>query len=163
MMVVLTIAIAALYALPNIYGEDPAIQITGARGASVNMSTLDSVTQALDQKSLSYKSIALEDGSILVRFNDTDAQISARDVINEALGRDNIVALNLAPATPNWLDSIGAAPLKLGLDLRGGVHLPCWRCCRGQVRCGAAIECRTFCVQYCFFPWPSLSRSLDLW
>ena len=122
MMVVFTIAIAALYALPNIYGEDPAIQITGARGASVNMSTLDSVTQALDQKSLSYKSIALEDGSILVRFNDTDAQISARDVINEALGRDNIVALNLAPATPNWLDSIGAAPLKLGLDLRGGVH-----------------------------------------
>ena len=60
MMVVFTIAIAALYALPNIYGEDPAIQITGARGASVNMSTLDSVTQALDQKSLSYKSIALE-------------------------------------------------------------------------------------------------------
>ena len=122
MMVVLTIAIAALYALPNIYGEDPAIQITGARGASVNMSTLDSVTQALEQKSLSYKSIALEDGSILVRFNDPDAQISAKDVINEALGRDNIVALNLAPATPSWLDSIGAAPLKLGLDLRGGVH-----------------------------------------
>ena len=122
MMVVFTIAIAALYALPNIYGEDPAIQITGARGASVNMSTLDSVTQALEKKSLSYKSIALEDGSILVRFNDPDAQISAKDVINEALGRDNIVALNLAPATPSWLDSIGAAPLKLGLDLRGGVH-----------------------------------------
>ena len=100
MMVVFTIAIAALYALPNIYGEDPAIQITGARGASVNMSTLDSVTQALEKKSLSYKSIALEDGSILVRFNDPDAQISAKDVINEALGRDNIVALNLAPATP---------------------------------------------------------------
>ena len=122
LMVVLTIAIAALYALPNIYGEDPAIQITGARGASVDMSTLDSITQALNEKGLSQKSIALEDGSILVRFNDTDTQLSARDVINEALGKDKIVALNLAPATPDWLDAIGAAPMKLGLDLRGGVH-----------------------------------------
>ncbi|NRF31679.1 protein translocase subunit SecD [Vibrio coralliilyticus] len=122
LMVVFTIAIAALYALPNIYGEDPAIQVTGARGASVDMSTLDSVTEALHEKGLSHKSIALENGSILVRFNDTDTQISARDVINEALGKDNIVALNLAPATPDWLEAIGAAPMKLGLDLRGGVH-----------------------------------------
>ncbi|MGX1924245.1 protein translocase subunit SecD [Vibrio sp. NH-7] len=122
LMVVLTIAVAALYALPNIYGEDPAIQVTGARGASVDMSTLDSVTQALDKEGLSHKSIALENGSILVRFNDTDTQISARDVINEALGKDKIVALNLAPATPDWLESIGANPMKLGLDLRGGVH-----------------------------------------
>ncbi|MCX9502978.1 protein translocase subunit SecD [Vibrio cholerae] len=122
LMVMLTIAIAALYALPNIYGEDPAIQITGARGASVDMSTLDAVTTALDKAHLSKKSIALENGSILVRFNDTDTQISARDIISEALGSDKIVALNLAPSTPNWLESIGAAPMKLGLDLRGGVH-----------------------------------------
>ncbi|MEZ8100174.1 MULTISPECIES: protein translocase subunit SecD [Vibrio] len=122
LMVVFTIAIAALYALPNVYGEDPAIQVTGARGASVDMSTLDSVTQALEKQGLSHKSIALENGSILVRFNDTDTQISARDIINEALGSDKIVALNLAPATPDWLESIGAAPMKLGLDLRGGVH-----------------------------------------
>lgn len=122
LMVVFTIAIAALYALPNIYGEDPAIQVTGARGASVDMSTLDSVTQALDKQGLSHKSIALENGSILVRFNDTDTQISARDVISEAMDNDIIVALNLAPATPDWLESIGAAPMKLGLDLRGGVH-----------------------------------------
>jgi preprotein translocase subunit SecD len=121
-MVVFTIAIAALYALPNLYGEDPAIQVTGARGASVDMSTLDSVTKALDDQGLSHKSIALENGSILVRFNDTDTQISARDVISESLGKDKIVALNLAPATPDWLESIGAAPMKLGLDLRGGVH-----------------------------------------
>ncbi|EKM01257.1 protein-export membrane protein SecD [Vibrio cholerae HC-55B2] len=118
----LTIAVAALYALPNIYGEDPAIQITGARGASVDMSTLDAVTDALNKAQLSQKSIALENGSILVRFNDTDTQISARDIISEALGKDKIVALNLAPSTPDWLESIGAAPMKLGLDLRGGVH-----------------------------------------
>ncbi|EMP93925.1 protein translocase subunit SecD [Vibrio cholerae] len=122
LMVMLTIAVAALYALPNIYGEDPAIQITGARGASVDMSTLDAVTDALNKAQLSQKSIALENGSILVRFNDTDTQISARDIISEALGKDKIVALNLAPSTPNWLESIGGAPMKLGLDLRGGVH-----------------------------------------
>ncbi|MCO7023958.1 protein translocase subunit SecD [Vibrio paracholerae] len=121
-MVMLTISVAALYALPNIYGEDPAIQITGARGASVDMSTLDAVTDALNKAQLSQKSIALENGSILVRFNDTDTQISARDIISEALGKDKIVALNLAPSTPDWLESIGAAPMKLGLDLRGGVH-----------------------------------------
>ncbi|WP_413285097.1 protein translocase subunit SecD [Vibrio sp. MA40-2] len=122
LMVVFALLISALYALPNIYGEDPAIQITGARGASVNMSTLDTVTKALDEKSLPIKSIALEDGSILVRFNDTDTQISSRDIVSEALGSDIVVALNLAPATPSWLDSVGAAPMKLGLDLRGGVH-----------------------------------------
>ena len=122
LMVVFIIAISALYALPNIYGEDPAIQITGARGASVDMATLDAVTEALDKENLSRKSVALEDGSILVRFNDTDTQISARDLISEALGKDLVVALNLAASTPDWLESIGAAPMKLGLDLRGGVH-----------------------------------------
>lgn len=86
------------------------------------MSTLDAVTDALNKAQLSQKSIALENGSILVRFNDTDTQISARDIISEALGKDKIVALNLAPSTPYWLESIGAAPMKLGLDLRGGVH-----------------------------------------
>ena len=121
-MVIFAIATAALYALPNLYGEDPAIQVTGARGASVDLSTLDSVTQALEKQGLSHKSIALENGQILVRFNDTDTQLTARDIVNEALGKDTIVALNLAPATPNWLESIGAAPMKLGLDLRGGVH-----------------------------------------
>ncbi|GAD80729.1 protein translocase subunit SecD [Vibrio ezurae] len=122
LMVVMAILVAALYALPNLYGEDPAIQITGARGASVDMATMDTITNALDKENLSHKSVSLENGSILVRFNDTDTQIGARDVISEALGPDAIVALNLAASTPSWLESIGAAPMKLGLDLRGGVH-----------------------------------------
>ncbi len=122
LMVVSFILVSALYALPNIYGEDPAIQITGARGASVDMSTLDAITEVLEKENLPKKSIALEDGSILVRFLDTDTQISARDAINSTLGKEAVVALNLAPATPDWLDSIGATPMKLGLDLRGGVH-----------------------------------------
>ena len=96
LMVIFAIATAALYALPNLYGEDPAIQVTGARGASVDLSTLDSITDALEKQGLSHKSIALESGQILVRFNDTDTQLTARDIVNEALGKDKIVALNLA-------------------------------------------------------------------
>ena len=121
-MVALIIMIGALYALPNIYGEDPAIQVTGARGASVDLATLDTITEVLEKESLATKSVALEDGSILVRFLDTDTQIAARDVLSSSLDSDLIVALNLAAATPTWLESIGANPMKLGLDLRGGVH-----------------------------------------
>ncbi|MDD9176547.1 protein translocase subunit SecD [Aliivibrio finisterrensis] len=122
LMVVSVLLISALYALPNLYGEDPAVQITGSRGTEVQTSTLDVVAENLKNNDIAYKSIAFENGSVLVRFNDTDSQISARDIINESLGKDYIVALNLAPLTPDWLTSIGAAPMKLGLDLRGGVH-----------------------------------------
>ncbi|GEK15784.1 protein translocase subunit SecD [Aliivibrio fischeri] len=122
LMVVSVLLISALYALPNLYGEDPAVQITGSRGTEVQTSTLDVVAENLKNNDIDYKSIAFENGSVLVRFNDTDSQISARDIINESLGKDYVVALNLAPLTPDWLTSIGAAPMKLGLDLRGGVH-----------------------------------------
>ncbi|KJF80699.1 preprotein translocase subunit SecD [Photobacterium angustum] len=121
-MVLFALIIGLLYALPNVYGEDPAIQITGARGASVNMSALDTVTEDLKKNNIPYKSAVFEKGSVLVRFNDTDTQISARDILNSELGDDYVVALNLAASTPSWLESIGASPMKLGLDLRGGVH-----------------------------------------
>ncbi len=122
-MVALVILIGAIYALPNIYGEDPAVQITGARGASVDVSTLDAVKAVLEKNSLPYQSIALEKGTVLIRFSDTEEQIAARDVLGVDLKNDGlIVALNLAPATPSWLEAIGAHPMKLGLDLRGGVH-----------------------------------------
>lgn len=121
-MIVFMLIIGALYALPNIYGEDPAIQITGVRGAQVETTMLDTVADKLEENGLSFKNVAYENNSVLVRFNDTDTQISARDIINESLGKEYIVALNLAASTPDWLDSIGAAPMKLGLDLRGGVH-----------------------------------------
>ncbi|WP_087022858.1 protein translocase subunit SecD [Thaumasiovibrio subtropicus] len=123
LMVVFALLIGGLYALPNIYGEDPAVQVTGARGASVDMSALDLVTDILSDANLSQKAVAFENGSVLVRFNDTESQIRARDLLSEQLeDEDFIVALNLAPATPRWLQSIGAQPMKLGLDLRGGVH-----------------------------------------
>lgn len=122
-LVALIVFIGALYALPNIYGEDPAVQITGARGASVDVLTLDTVKTILEKDDISYKSIALENGAVLVRFTDTEIQIEGRDVLGEVLkNKGLIVALNLAPATPDWLEAIGAHPMKLGLDLRGGVH-----------------------------------------
>lgn len=121
--VALVIFIGALYALPNIYGEDPAVQITGARGASVDASTLDTVKTTLEKDNIPYKSIEIENGTVLVRFTNSEDQIEGRDVLSSSL-KDNgfIVALNLAPATPAWLEAIGANPMKLGLDLRGGVH-----------------------------------------
>ncbi|WP_413110888.1 protein translocase subunit SecD [Thaumasiovibrio sp. DFM-14] len=123
LMVVFALLIGSLYALPNLYGEDPAVQITGARGASVDMSAIDLVTDTLSDSSIPFKSVAFENGSVLVRFGDTDTQIGARDLLSEQLdGEDYVVALNLAPATPAWLEAVGAQPMKLGLDLRGGVH-----------------------------------------
>ena len=121
-MVIFVVAIGILYALPNLYGEDPAVQVSGTRGQVATEQTLTDVRQVLDQNKLPIKSIALENGSILVKLNNTDEQLLAKDKILEKLGNSYSVALNLAPATPNWLTDIGASPMKLGLDLRGGVR-----------------------------------------
>ena len=121
-MLIAAILIGLLYALPNLYGEDPAVQITGARGTAANEQTLDQVRSLLDKEKIEAKSIALENGAILARFGNPDIQLRAREVLLPALGDQFIVALNLAPATPKWLEAIGGEPMKLGLDLRGGVH-----------------------------------------
>ncbi|MBG3128586.1 protein translocase subunit SecD [Proteus mirabilis] len=122
LMLIVAILIGLLYALPNLYGEDPAVQITGARGTAANEQTLDQVRSLLDKEKIEAKSIALENGAILARFGNPDIQLRAREVLLPALGDQFIVALNLAPATPKWLEAIGGEPMKLGLDLRGGVH-----------------------------------------
>ncbi|PLR38662.1 protein translocase subunit SecD [Chimaeribacter californicus] len=122
LMLIVVILIGLLYALPNLYGEDPAVQITGARGSDASMATLDQVKSALDKDQIASKSIALENGAILARFKDTDVQLRAREVLTNVLGDKYVIALNLAPATPTWLSAIAAEPMKLGLDLRGGVH-----------------------------------------
>lgn len=121
-MLIAVIIIGLLYALPNLYGEDPAVQITGARGSDASVATLDQVKNVLDQDKIPSKSIALENGQILARFKDTDVQLRAREALTSALGDKFVIALNLAPATPRWLSVMGAEPMKLGLDLRGGVH-----------------------------------------
>ena len=122
LLVIFVILLAALYALPNIYGEDPAVQISADRQATVDASTLDLVRETLKSEDISPKSVALEEEQVLVRLSSDKEQLQAREALNKRLGDHYIVALNLAPATPSWLKSIGAEPMKLGLDLRGGVH-----------------------------------------
>ncbi|QPR29501.1 protein translocase subunit SecD [Edwardsiella hoshinae] len=121
-MLIVALVIGLLYALPNLYGEDPAVQITGARGVAASESTLVQVRDVLEKQHIPSKSIALENGAILARFTDTDIQLRAREALVDTLGDKYVVALNLAPATPKWMEMIGAEPMKLGLDLRGGVH-----------------------------------------
>ena len=111
-----------LYAAPNLYGEDPAIQISATRGAKVELATLDKVETILSQANIIPKSTVLENGQILIRLSSSEDQLIARETIGQKLGEGFVSALNLAPATPAWLEAIGGAPLKLGLDLRGGVH-----------------------------------------
>ncbi|MGP4141118.1 protein translocase subunit SecD [Sodalis praecaptivus] len=122
LVLVLALVVGLLYALPNLYGEDPAVQITGARGGAASESTLVQIRTVLEQQHIASKSIALENGAILARFSNSDVQLRAREALMNALGENYVVALNLAPATPPWLAMVGAAPMKLGLDLRGGVH-----------------------------------------
>ncbi|CNE64510.1 preprotein translocase subunit SecD [Yersinia nurmii] len=121
-MLIVVILVGLLYALPNLYGEDPAVQITGARGIAASETTLDQVRTVLEKDNIASKSIALENGAILARFKDPDVQLRAREALMTALGDKYVIALNLAPATPSWLARLGAEPMKLGLDLRGGVH-----------------------------------------
>ncbi len=121
-MLVVVIIVGLLYALPNLYGEDPAVQVTGARGVAASEQTLIQVQNTLKEEKITAKSVALSEGAILARFETTDTQLRAREALMSVLGDKYVVALNLAPATPYWLTKIAAEPMKLGLDLRGGVH-----------------------------------------
>lgn len=121
-LVVLLCFIGFVYALPNIYPEDPAIQVSSVKGDPLAERELGSVQQALVSAGYEVKSVELDNGQVLVRFNDTETQLKAQDILKSGLGRSFIVALNLAPSTPEWLSSIGGRPAPLGLDLRGGVH-----------------------------------------
>ena len=122
LLVIFVLAVAALYALPNLYGEDYAVQVSATRTTTIDTSTLEQVEQALEQAQIVPKSVVIEGDQVLVRVSNDSDQLEARDVILRALGNQYVVALNLAAATPDWLESLGAEPLKLGLDLRGGVH-----------------------------------------
>ncbi len=120
--------IAILYALPNLYGEAPAVQVSSLRaGSKVDTALLDKVEQTLKSAGVQVDTIALEGTSIKARLADTDSQLKAKDALQKALVPDPndahyIVALNLVPRTPTWLIALHASPMYLGLDLRGGVH-----------------------------------------
>ncbi len=122
LLILLVVVVGFVYALPNIYGEDPAIQVSPLRGAVVNEETQARIDGILRDAGLSYRSLVLADKRLTIRFADPADQLKARDVLNETLGEEYVVALTLLPATPSWLAAINAAPMYLGLDLRGGVH-----------------------------------------
>ncbi len=122
-MLVVIIILGIIYALPNLYGDDPAVQITGSTSKAMITPALEQeVTQTLKQQNLQYKAVERDDDSLLIRFYDTDSQFKARSLIKSLVGNQYTVAVNLVPATPSWLRAIGAKPMKLGLDLRGGIH-----------------------------------------
>lgn len=121
-MLVVVICVGFLYALPNIYGEDPAIQISGSNTSDIDITTQDKIRKILADNHIETKSFVFENKSVLIRVGDNDTQLKAKELISKELGDAYIVALNLAPATPKWLTVLGAEPMKLGLDLRGGVH-----------------------------------------
>jgi len=122
LLLIIVLVVSTLYALPNLYGDDPALQVSSSRNTAVDISTQEKVRKLLQDANVSFNSILLADEQILVRFSNTDAQLTAQDVVKEGLGRGYVVALNLAPRTPDWLRAMNAAPMYLGLDLRGGVH-----------------------------------------
>jgi preprotein translocase subunit SecD len=122
-IIAVSILLGLIYTLPNFYGESPAVQISPLRTtAKADTALLQRVEDALKKANLPASGMFLEEGGVKVRFADTDTQIKARDTLQSALGNGYMVALNLLPNSPQWLTSIGALPMYLGLDLRGGVH-----------------------------------------
>ncbi|WP_425220952.1 protein translocase subunit SecD [Pseudomonas sp.] len=125
LLIVAVLALGLIYAMPNLYPDDPAIQISGASSTlEIQQSDLDRIEQALAAANLPTKGTELGTNgrSGLVRLVNRADQLKAQDVVRDALGRDYVVAQNLAPTTPEWLSNIGAGPMTLGLDLSGGVH-----------------------------------------
>ena len=123
LLVGLAVLLGLVYALPNAFTPDPAIQITGeSSGKVLEGELLQRATSALQEAGIRYFGDTLEGGRALIRLEDQEAQLRAKSVVQRALGDDYVVALNLAENTPAWLTAIGAKPMKLGLDLSGGVH-----------------------------------------
>ena len=121
-LIIALFMIGAIYALPNLYGDDPAIQVTANRMAEVDNTTRDRVLKFLEEKQIPIRSYEYRPGQLLVRFADTEVQLKAYEPLQQELGDNYTAALNLAPATPDWLRRFNAMPMYLGLDLRGGIH-----------------------------------------
>lgn len=116
------VILALVYAAPNLYGEDYAIQISALGSTKLDNKVLAHVEDTLKEDAIAYQDAQLDNQSILVRFKSADKQLQAKDRLQAALGENFTVALNLAESTPAWLRAIGATPMKLGLDLRGGIN-----------------------------------------
>ncbi|GEN24127.1 protein translocase subunit SecD [Halomonas cupida] len=123
LLIALVLLFGLIYSLPNLFPEDPAVQISSDRGdLSLSPAQQKSLEEALASADIEVKTLEEAPNSLLIRLRNADDQIPARDLISETLGDDYVVALNLAESTPDWLASLSASPMTLGLDLRGGVH-----------------------------------------
>src|SRR5574343_628745 len=123
LLIIVVLIISTLYALPSLYPDEPAVQISGAKaGTNIDQSILQKAEQILQSQHIATHDNSFTNNAVLLRVSNSDAQLKAKDALRQALGDQYVVALNLAPTTPEWLQKIGAKPMKLGLDLRGGVH-----------------------------------------
>lgn len=123
LLIVAVLCIGTIYALPNLYPEEPAVQISGQGTTTLTESDLNKAVSALQQAGITVNRSDMQNqNAALIRLNDINQQLHARDVVAGALGNQYVAALNLADATPSWLRKLGASPMRLGLDLRGGVH-----------------------------------------
>lgn len=120
-LILIILVVASIYALPNLYGDDPSVQVSSS-STPLEQSQVKQIEDHVKQAGLNSKSVEYKNGQALVRFENTNDQLKAADILRDKLGNDVTVALNLAPATPAWLQAFGANPMYLGLDLRGGVH-----------------------------------------
>ncbi|MDA7826248.1 protein translocase subunit SecD [Porticoccaceae bacterium] len=122
-MILMVVAFAFIYAAPNLYPPDPALQLSGQSSAmKIDQAVLTKVEKALAEAKIDYFAGEADGESALIRLVDSDLQMRAKEVVQAEMGGEYIVALNLAPTTPQWLSDLGGAPMKLGLDLSGGVH-----------------------------------------
>ena len=122
-VIIITVILSLVYALPNLYGESPAIQIMPIKsGEKIEASILASVENGLKEKNLTIAGLIIEPFSIKIKFSSPDEQLAAKSYVQDVLGESYVVALNLISNSPSWLTNIGALPMYLGLDLRGGVH-----------------------------------------
>jgi len=121
-LLLVVLIVGSLYALPNLYGSDPAIQISATRNSIVDTQVESQALEVLKQANVNLRSSVLDSKGLLLRFDGVEQQLKAADGLRDALGENYTVALNLAPATPVWLRDMNAKPMYLGLDLRGGLH-----------------------------------------
>lgn len=122
LLILTVLAISVIYSLPNLFGSDPSVQIASSLKSKLEQPQADLIKTTLTQAGLTIKKFEFADNQVLVRFNDTDVQLKAADLLRDKMGDNISVALNLASTTPKWLRALGANPMYLGLDLRGGVH-----------------------------------------
>jgi preprotein translocase subunit SecD len=122
LLILIIFGIGIIYSLPNLYGDDPSVQVSSTQAAGIGQEQANRIESDIKAAGVAVKAFEFNDGRILARFNNTDDQLKVADLLRDKMGSNYTVALNLAPTTPAWLRAIGAQAMYLGLDLRGGVH-----------------------------------------